>query len=350
MRSVRSIHIVSAHAGGEIGDVIVGGVLAPPGETLWEQRDFIARDGALRDLVLNEPRGSLARHVNLLVPPRDPRADAGFIIMEPVDTPPMSGSNTICVATVLLETGLVQMHEPETRLTLEVPGGLVDVRAECRAGRVLSVTFRNLPSFADRLDAALDVPGLGTIRVDTAFGGDSFVFVDAGAVGAEIRPDSAADLVELGMRIVGAANEQIGFVHPTLGGWRHISFCAFVDGIERAGDGWKTRHAVCIRPGRIDRSPTGTALSARIALLAARGRIGADETLVAESIVGSRFQGRMAKRTQLAGKPAVIPEISGRAFLSGVQQILLDPEDPWPRGYRVGDTWPMRPDTETATE
>src|SRR6056297_585841 len=159
MRSSRTIHVVSAHAGGEVGDVIVGGVVPPPGDTLWAQRDFIARDGTLRDFVLNEPRGGVFRHVNLLVPPKDPAADMGFIVMEPADTPPMSGSNTICVATVLLETGILPMEEPETRLVLEAPGGLVEVVADCRNGVVEAVTLTNLPSFAHRLAVPLEVPG-----------------------------------------------------------------------------------------------------------------------------------------------------------------------------------------------
>src|SRR6056297_2430070 len=224
MRSSRTIHVVSAHAGGEVGDVIVGGVVPPPGDTLWAQRDFIARDGTLRDFVLNEPRGGVFRHVNLLVPPKDPAADMGFIVMEPADTPPMSGSNTICVATVLLETGILPMEEPETRLTLEAPGGLVEVTARCRDGAVEEVTLTNMPSFVHALDARLDVPGLGEVRADIAFGGDSFAIVDADALGIAIEAGAARDLAGLGMRITQAATDRAGFAHPTLPDWRHISF------------------------------------------------------------------------------------------------------------------------------
>jgi proline racemase len=175
MRSSKTLHVISAHAEGEVGDVIVGGYAPPPGATLWEQSRFIAQDETLRNFVLNEPRGGVFRHVNLLVPPKNPQADAAFIIMEPADTPPMSGSNSICVATVLLDSGIIPMQEPETLLTLEAPGGLVAVRAQCRNGKAERIFVRNLPSFAARLDARLDVPGLGVIGVDTAFGGDSFV-------------------------------------------------------------------------------------------------------------------------------------------------------------------------------
>src|SRR5690606_20725570 len=186
MKSTRSIHIVSCHAEGEVGDVIVGGVAPPPGDSLWEQSRFIARDQALRNFVLNEPRGGVFRHVNLLVPPKDKRAQMGFIIMEPEDTPPMSGSNAICVATVLLDTGIVPMTEPERRLLLEAPGGLIEVVAACREGKVESITVRNMPSFADRLGAALEVEGIGTLTVDTAYGGDSFVICDAATLGFSI--------------------------------------------------------------------------------------------------------------------------------------------------------------------
>ena len=180
MRTTKTIHVVSCHAEGEVGDVIVGGVAPPPGDTLWEQSRFIAADQSLRNFVLNEPRGGVFRHVNLLVPPKNPSAAMGFIVMEPEDTPPMSGSNSICVATVLLDSGIVPMTEPETRLTLEAPGGLVEVVAECRNGKAERISVTNVPSFADKLDARLEVAGLGTLTVDTAYGGDSFVIVERG--------------------------------------------------------------------------------------------------------------------------------------------------------------------------
>ncbi|MCC2653894.1 MAG: proline racemase [Microvirga sp.] len=175
MRSTQVIHVVSCHAEGEVGDVILGGVQSPPGETIWDQSRFIARDETLRNFMLNEPRGGIFRHVNLLVPPKDPRAIAGWIIMEPADTPPMSGSNAICVATVLLETGMVPMQEPETELVLEAPGGIVEITATCREGKAERISVRNVPSFADRLDVVIEVAGIGTLTVDTAYGGDSFV-------------------------------------------------------------------------------------------------------------------------------------------------------------------------------
>ena len=331
----RSIHVVSAHAEGEVGDVITGGVDPPPGDTVWEQSRWLAQDQELRNLMLNEPRGGVFRHVNLLVPPDDPDADAGFIIMEPEDTPPMSGSNSICVATVLLETGIVEMQEPVTELTLQAPGGLVRVRAECNNGKVIRVTIQNLPSFACELDANLEVAGLGTIKVNTAFGGDSFVIVDAHPLGFSIRPDEARDLALLGVKITNAANEQLGFRHPVIEGWNHISFCNFATPVV----GETTRSAVAIQPGKIDRSPTGTGVSARMAVLAAIGDMDVGDQLCVRSIIDSGFTGRIVGRTNLGSTQAIVPEISGQAWITGHHQHIVDPTDPWPQGYRLNDTW-----------
>ncbi|WP_113152811.1 proline racemase family protein [Nitratireductor sp. OM-1] len=342
MRSSKTVHVISAHAEGEVGDVIVGGVTPPPGDTLWEQSRWIARDETLRNFVLNEPRGGVFRHVNLLVPPKDPRADAAFIIMEPEDTPPMSGSNSICVSTVLLDGGILPMTEPVTELVLEAPGGLVRVRAECANGKAQRIFVQNLPSFAARLDAPLEVEGLGTLSVDTAYGGDSFVFVDAQALGFSLKPDEAHDLARLGVKITAAANEALGFHHPENPDWRHISFCLFAGPVERDADGLRAGAAVAIRPGKIDRSPTGTALSARMAVLAARGQMGPQDRLTAVSLIGSTFTGRILGETRLGDVPAILPEISGRGWVTGIHQHMLDPDDPWPGGYRLSDTWGAR--------
>jgi proline racemase len=340
MRSTKTIHVISCHAEGEVGDVIVGGVAPPPGGTLWEQSRFIHRDGGLRNFVLNEPRGGVFRHVNLLVPPKDPRAAMGFIIMEPADTPPMSGSNSICVATVLLDTGIVPMVEPVTRLVLEAPGGLVAVEAECRDGKAERITVTNLPSFADRLDVKLEVEGLGTLTVDTAYGGDSFVIVDAQALGFALEPGEARGLAEAGMRITTAANAQLGFSHPDNPDWDHFSFCAFAGPVTGEGGRLTGRSAVAIRPGKIDRSPTGTAISARMAVMHAKGMMRVGDTFEGVSLIGSRFTGRIADTATVAGRPAIVPQISGRAWITGTHQLMLDPADPWPGGYRLSDTWP----------
>ena len=336
-----TIQIVGCHAEGEVGDVIVGGVAPPPGATLWEQSRFIAEDGSLRNFVLNEPRGGVFRHVNLLVPPVDPRALMGFIIMEPADTPPMSGSNSICVATVLLEEGLLPMTEPETRLVLEAPGGLVDVRAECRNGKAVRITVTNVASFAAQLDASIEVEGIGTCTVDTAYGGDSFVLIDAASAGFELTPDEARDIVESGIRITAAANEQLGFVHPENPDWRHISFCQFTGPLREEMGRRVARNTVVIRPGKLDRSPTGTGVSARLAVMYARNEAKVGDTLLARSIIGSEFLGRIESETTVGDKAAIHPSFAGRAWVTGRSQHTLDPADPWPQGYRVADTWPV---------
>ncbi len=345
MRSARILHIVSAHAEGEVGNVIVGGVAPPPGDTLWEQRNWIAQDDQLRNFVLNEPRGSVAHHVNLLVPPKHPDAEAAFIIMEPEDTPPMSGSNAICVATVLLDTGIVEMREPVTEMVLEAPGGLVHVRARCRQGKAERIEVENLPSFVHRRAVPLEVEGLPALSVDTAFGGDSFVIVDPAALGLTLEADNAQELAELGVKITNAANAQMRFEHPEKPDWTHHSFCLFAGAVTRAGRRLRAKSVVAIQPGKIDRSPTGTAVSARMALLHATGEMGPQDSFTGVSIIGSEFEGRILGETQVGATRAIRPQISGRAWVTGTHQYMLDPDDPWPSGYRLSDTWPRYRDS-----
>jgi proline racemase len=340
MRGTKAIQIVGCHAEGEVGDVIVGGVAPPPGDTIWEQSRFIANDGTLRAFVLNEPRGGVFRHVNLLVPPKNPAAQMGFIIMEPEDTPPMSGSNCICVATVLLDSGILPITGPETRLVLEAPAGLVEVTAHCRDGKAERIMLRNVPSFADRIAVKLEVEGLGTLTVDIAFGGDSFVMADGKSLGFAVAPDEARDIAVVGRRIVKAANEQLTFVHPTLPGWTHFSF-AFVTGpLERVEGHLSSRNACVIKPGKLDRSPTGTGCSALMAVLHAKGKMRVGDSFIGRSIIESRFIGRIEAETEAGGKPAIIPSITGRGWITGQTTLMLDPDDPWPGGYKLSDTWP----------
>jgi len=342
MRSSKTIHVISAHAEGEVGDVIVGGVQPPPGATLWEQSRWIAKDQTLRNFLLNEPRGGVFRHVNLLVPPKNPAADAAFIIMEPEDTPPMSGSNSMCVATVLLDAGIIPMQEPETRLVLEAPGGLVHVRATCRNGKAERIFVQNLPSFAAELGVTLEVEGLGTLTVDTAYGGDSFVIVDAAALGLKLVAEEAHFIARTGVQITNAANRQLRFHHPENPDWTHFSFCLFAGAVSRDGHQLTAGSAVAVQPGKVDRSPTGTALSARMAVLHAKGEMGLQDRLTIVSVIGSTFEGGIVGLTTVGGRDAVIPEISGRGWITGIHQHMLDPADPWPEGYRLSDTWGAR--------
>ena len=339
MVSIKTVHVVSAHAEGEVGDVIIEGVEPPPGETLWDQSRWIAKDQVLRNFVLNEPRGGVFRHVNLLVPPKNPKASAAFIIMEPEDTPPMSGSNSICVATVLLDHGLITMEEPVTNFFLEAPGGLVKVKALCKNGKAERIFVQNLPSFVYKLDTSLELEGYGSISADTAFGGDSFVIVDAKKLGFSIDPSEAAELARLGAKITDAATEQIGFRHPTITDWTHYSFCQFSRMEDQSNDCISFKSAVSIKPGKIDRSPTGTALSAKMAVLEARGEMKIGQKIKALSIIGSSFEGRIIEKCNLNGTSAIIPEISGRGWITGLHQHTLEPTDPWPEGYRLSDTW-----------
>ena len=341
MQTSKIIHVVSCHTEGEVGDVIVGGVAPPPGDTLWEQSRWIAQDNTLRNFVLNEPRGGVFRHVNLLVPPKNPKAQMGWIIMEPEDTPPMSGSNSICVSTVLLETGIIPMVEPETRMILEPPGGLIEVVAQCEQGKVKRVQVRNVPSFVDKMAAVIEVAGVGTLTVDTAYGGDSFVIADAKALGFSLTADEARECAEVGIKITQAANEQLGFHHPENPDWQHISFCQLAAPITQEQGVLVGRNTVVIQPGKVDRCPTGTGCSARMALLHAQGLMKTGDHFMGESILGSRFHCRIDSTTRVGKLDAIYPIITGSAWITGTHQHTLDPTDPWPEGYRLADTWPM---------
>jgi proline racemase len=338
VRASRAITVVGCHAGGEIGNVVTGGVLPPPGETVFEQMLSLRADDSLRRLLLREPRGSVAVHANLIVPSQRPDCDAGFIIMEPTEYPAMSGSNTICVATVLLETGMVEMREPETTLRLEAPAGVVEVTARCRDGRCESVELTNVPCFADRLDAALEVEGVGTITVDVAFGGMWYAIADAAALGFSLEPAEARDLSRVGELIRLAAREQLPCAHPDnpeISGVSIVQIAEPWQGIDAV-----SRNAVVVAPGRLDRSATGTGLSARMAALHTRGLMHAGDGMTHASVIGSTFEGRIVAETTVGGRPAIIPAIRGSAWITGITHLLVDPDDPFPEGYLLTDTWP----------
>ena len=342
MNSSKLIHIVSCHAEGEVGNVIVGGIAAPKGDSLWQKARWIDQDQKLRQFVLNEPRGGVFKHVNLLVPAQNPKAQQGFIIMEPEHTPPMSGSNSICVSTVLLDTGLIEMKEPITEFILEAPGGLVPVKAYCEDGKAKSIEINNVASFADQLDVFVEVEGLGTLKVDTAYGGDSFVVINAHDLGFEIKPDEAKDISDVGSKITAAANQQLNFTHPTNSEWSHISFCQIALPIFEEEGVKISKNTVVIDPGKLDRSPCGTGCSARMAILYAKGELRKGDRMIGRSILDSRFDCSIVGETMVSDKKAIIPSIRGRAWITGTHQLMLDPEDPWPEGYRLSDTWPIK--------
>jgi proline racemase len=344
------IQAVDAHAAGEPGRVIVGGVLDVPGTTMYEKSRHLEQHGdGLRKSMLREPRGYPAANCNLILPSTHPEADAGFVIMEHVEYPGMSGTNTICVATVLLETGMVPMREPVTELTLEAPAGLIRVRAECAGGKVKSVTFQNVPAFAVHLERAVEVPELGTVTVDVAYGGMFYAIADARAFGLALTPDEGRDIVRISEMIKTAAREQLPVAHPEQPGFTGISIAqlsgpparpdAHMKNVVTVSTGKLDWNRPSTWTGVIDRSPCGTGTCARMATLHARGRLGLDEDFRHEGILGTIFTGRLVAETKVGQYPAVVPTLSGQAWITGFASYVVDPEDPFPEGFTVADIW-----------
>jgi proline racemase len=257
--------------------------------------------------------------------------------MESSDYPPMSGSNTICTTTVLLESGMVPMKEPLTVLTLDAPAGPIRVEAECRDGKVKSVKFANVPCFATHLDQSIEVDGLGSVKLDVAYGGAFFAIVDAKSLGFEVEPHEARDLVAVGNKIKAAAAKQLPVGHPENPHINTITFTEFA--MPFGGAGTTSRNAVIVSPGRIDRSPCGTGTSARLAVLHAKGLLKAGQGFTSESIIGSHFQAAIQSETSVANRKAVVPTIAGQAWITGIFQHGFDPSDPFRGGYTLPDTW-----------
>ena len=338
MHTRRTITVIGCHAEGEVGDVITGGVLPPAGATMLDKKLTMEREhDHIRRLLIQEPRGSVARHVNLIVPSTRPDCVAGAIIMEPTEYPPMSGSNTMCIATVLLETGIVPMTEPTTVLRLDMPAGPVEVTAACANGKVTSVTIRNVPAFVLKLDARLEIEGVGTLKVDISYGGMIFAIVDAKAAGFAVTPDEARDLAILGekVRIAARAQHPVSHpLHPEISGVSIVQFATPFNGPDQV-----SRNTCIVSPGRSDRSPTGTGTCARMAVLHARGQLKVGQGIIHESIIGSKFIGKIRGETKVGTLSAIEPEISGQAWITGIHQYFVDPTDPWPEGYVIADTW-----------
>lgn len=352
MRLTSVISAVDLHAGGEPGRVIVGGVLDVPGATMFEKMKHLeTRADSLRKRMLREPRGYPAANCNLVLPPTRPEAHAGFVIMEQVEYPAMSGTNTICVATALLETGMLPMREPVTDLVLETPAGLVAVRAACANGKVMGVTFRNVPAFAVHLDARVEVPHLGTVTVDVAWGGMFYVIADAAPFGLRLTPDEGRDIVRIGEMIKAATRAQLPVRHPENPDIAGVTI-AQLSGVPSAASADR-RNAVVVstgtldwdRPstwtGAIDRSPCGTGTCAKMAVLHAKGALGLGEPFRHEGILGTVFTGRLVGETAVGPFPAVVPELTGQAWITGFAQYVVDPDDPFPEGFTVGDIWGM---------
>ena len=344
------IEAVDAHAAGEPGRVIVGGVEDVPGSTMFDKMSWLqANRDDLRLRMLREPRGYPAANCNLVLPSSHPDADAGYVIMEQVEYPGMSGTNTMCVVTVLLETGRLPMTEPVTELTLESPAGLIRVSAACRGGKVTGVTFRNVPAFATHIGSAVEVPHLGTVTVDVAYGGMFYVIADAEPFGLRLTPDEGADIVRITEMIKAAANEQLPVVHPEQPGFAGITIGQLSGPAHDPAN--SRRNVVTVstgtldwdRPatwtGAIDRSPCGTGTSAKMATLHARGRLKIGEPFRHEGVLGTVFTGTLLEETSVGPYPAVVPQLSGTAWITGFAQYVVDPQDPFPDGFTVGDIW-----------
>lgn len=336
MRWKKTIQLLDVHCEGEIGRVAIGGVPKIPGNTIAEQLNHINTvDDSLRRFLCLEPRASALGSVNLLLPPKRPEADAGFIILQADQAHASSGSNSICVTTALLETGIVEMKEPETVVMLDTAAGLVKATATCRDGRCEKVKLTMVPAFALALDAEIDTPQWGRIRFDISYGGVFYALVDVGQIGTTIEKANARTLVDAGMVLKDMINRAMPVVHPEIPEIKGIAYVMFRD---TDPDG-TVRTATTMWPGRIDRSPCGTGNSANLATLHARGKVKVGETFTSRSIIGSQFEVGLEAETEVAGRKAIIPAITGRGWTFGLHQVALDPFDPLAEGFAMTDTW-----------
>ena len=350
MRLSNMITAIEVHACGEPGRVIVGGVLDVPGASVFEKRLYFERHlDHIRKRMLREPRGYPGLCCNVIVPPTLPQADAGFIVMEQTEYPAMSGSNAICVTTALIETGMVPVEEPVTRLKLEAPAGLIEVEAKVIDGKCESVTFENVPAFVAHLDAEIEVPTLGTVTVDVAYGGMWYVIADAERLSLELQPDNAAEIARVGEMLRAAAAAQLPVEHPENPEIRNVSISQLSAPATRPGV--SRRNAVVIstgeldwdRPGTwrgvLDRSPCGTGTCAKMATLYARGELQLGQDFHHEGIVDTVFTGRLLRETRVGDQPAVVPAITGSGWIYGLSQYVVDASDPFPEGFTVADIW-----------
>ena len=350
MRLDEVIQAVEVHAGGEPGRVIVGGVHDVPGSTMLEKRNHLWHEGdRLRKLMLREPRGYPALCANVVLPATSPEADAGYVIMEQAEYPAMSGSNTICTATVLINERMVPVNEPITTLVLEAPAGLIRISAEVRDGKARAITFENVPAFVHRLDVPVEVPQVGTVSVDVAWGGMFYALTDASALGFRLTPDEGRDLVRVGEMVKAAAREQIPVAHPEQSELAGISIMEWTGPSSVPGAHAKNTVVVSSgtldwqRPesftGVLDRSPCGTGTCARMAVLHARGQLPIGQDFVHEGILGTTWTGRLLRETTIGSVPAVVPQLTGSAWITGHTAYRLDDDDPFPEGFTVGDLW-----------
>lgn len=335
MKIENEIELLGVHAEGEIGRVIVSGAPEIPGSTMVEKMDFINhQDDSLMRICLYEPRGASQMTINLLTPPTREDADMGFFPMQADGAHAMSGSNTICVTTALLEAGIIEPRGPKTVVKLDTPAGLIEATADWDGKKVERVEIDMPVSFVEHLDHPLEVEGLGTIKVDVAFGGCYFALVRAEELGFHITPEEARDLVALGAKINAAAQEQIKVQHPEVPSFNRVEYPMFV-----AGRGTDIRNATIIFPGRLDRSPCGTGTAARLAVMLERGEIQMEDVVSSKSIIGGEFMASIKEMTACGDRKAIQPKVSGRGWIYGRHFLGVHPTDPFPLGYTLGDTW-----------
>ncbi len=345
MKWSRMISTVDAHIGGEVSRVITGGVIDIPGKTMPEKLAFLNNeDDSLRRFVVQEPRGGVDKTTNLIVPPTCDEADVGFIPMEANGCYPMSGANAICVVTVLLETGILPMTEPETTVVLDTAAGIVHVRVQCDQGRCVACSVSTPPAFPVQLAQPLEVEGFGTVSADIGWGGWFYGFVDAKQVGFEILPDEAADIVEFQKKLGTALWEQTVIKHPYDESINKIELGAFPfltldTGVDPSTGQQTYRYANMMPGGRIDRSPCGTGAAAHAAILYAQGKLDVGGSYVSHSITGGKFSVKLKDKSIIQGVETLQPEISGRAFIYGTSQLGVDPEDPYQLGICLSDMW-----------
>ncbi|SAL44285.1 proline racemase [Caballeronia arvi] len=336
MRWKKTLQLLDVHCEGEVGKVVLSGIYDIPGETMTAKMDYINKENdSLRRFVCLEPRGAVNQTVNLMVPPCDPTADAGFIVLQADEAHPMSGANTMCVATALLETGMIEMQEPHTQLRLEAPAGIVTANVECKDGKCVRVSLDMIPAFVEALDQVVETAEWGKVRVDIAFGGVFYAVVFVDQLGFEIRPEDTDKLVRAGMAIKKAANEAFKVQHPDIPSIDHIAYAIFAQRMP----GGVIRTCCTLWPGRVDRSPCGTGSSAILSVLHARNEVVVGDSLTTQSIIGSEFRVRLTGETSVGAKPAVLPNVSGRCWTYGMSQLSLDPSDPFAHGFALPDAW-----------
>jgi proline racemase len=337
-----AVDAVDAHAEGQHGRVVLGGVgvLAAPGATMFEKMTYFEQQADwFRRLMLHEPRGYPRACVNVVLPPTDPRAAAGFVIMEQSELyAAMSGTNLMVVATVLLETGVLAMSEPLTALALEAPAGVIDITAHCESGRVRLVEFENVPAFATAVDVPVDVPGFGTVPVSVAWGGMACAVVDAAALGLELVPEQARAIQTAIAAVCGAARHRIGFRHPENDELAEIEATVVIGAPHDPSH--HARQTAGLPGGQMDTSPSGTGTSAGLAVLAARGDVAPGDAFVTEGLLGGVFRCAIERTTEVGGVPAIVPRIGGRAWITGYARYVLQDDDPFPEGFTMGDIWP----------